>query len=263
MTQTCGDKSTLVSYLYGECDADERRVIEEHLAACPACTVELEGLQAVRGRLREWSTSGRPPSFELLVQQVPSTSRWTWLKVPVWAQAVAAGLLLAAAAAGLANVEVRYDRNGVVLRTGWRVSPAVATLQSQPQSTSRPAASGGVIDTSRAPWKADLVTFEQQLRQELLSNRPASDPATRTSRGAADDDRLIRRVKSLLDESEQRQRRELALRLAQVVRDFDTQRRADLIRIQDGFGRIEGRTGLEVQQQREMINYLIRVSQKK
>ena len=54
----------------------------------------------------------------------------------------------------------------------------------------------------------------------------------------------------------------MALRLTQVVRDMDVQRRADMRRVADGLGVLEGRTGAAVAQQREMMNYLLRVSQR-
>jgi hypothetical protein len=43
---------------------------------------------------------------------------------------------------------------------------------------------------------------------------------------------------------------------------MDTQRRSDLRRVADGLGVLEGRTGAAVAQQRELMNYLMRVSQK-
>jgi hypothetical protein len=46
------------------------------------------------------------------------------------------------------------------------------------------------------------------------------------------------------------------------VRDFDTKRRTDLARMADGLGTLEGRTGAVVAQQRDMLNYLVRVSQR-
>jgi hypothetical protein len=74
---------------------------------------------------------------------------------------------------------------------------------------------------------------------------------------------LLARVRTLIEESEQRQQRELALRTAQVVRDFDSQRRVDLAQIQRNFGQIEGLTGAEAREQREMLNYLMRVSEQR
>ena len=41
----------------------------------------------------------------------------------------------------------------------------------------------------------------------------------------------MRRVRALLEESEKRQQRELALRVAEVLRDVNAQRQADLMKI--------------------------------
>lgn len=66
----------------------------------------------------------------------------------------------------------------------------------------------------------------------------------------------------MIERSEQRQQQELALRLAQVVRDVDAQRRADLLRVEQNFGQLEGQTGAAMARQRdELLNYLVRVSQ--
>jgi len=78
---------------------------------------------------------------------------------------------------------------------------------------------------------------------------------------SSDDQALIRRVRALLDESEQRQQRELALRLAEVVRDTQVQRRADLVKIDQSLGVLQNQTSLEV---RREVNSLARqVSQQK
>jgi len=92
-----------------------------------------------------------------------------------------------------------------------------------------------------------------------LRTTTASAPAA-TSNGS--DAQLLARVRALLDESEQRQRRELALRTAEMVRDFDAQRNDDLVRIERTLGQMDGTTGAEVVQQRQMLNYLMRVSQR-
>jgi len=73
---------------------------------------------------------------------------------------------------------------------------------------------------------------------------------------------LLARVRALIDESEQRQRRELALRTAEVLRDVDAQRQSDFVRVQRAFGQFEGQTGAEFQRQRQDLNNLIRVAQR-
>ena len=68
-------------------------------------------------------------------------------------------------------------------------------------------------------------------------------------------------VQKLIDDAEIRQQRNLALRMTEVSRDFSVQRQADLVQIQQGLGRLEGRTEAEAARAREMMNYIMRVSQ--
>jgi len=85
-----------------------------------------------------------------------------------------------------------------------------------------------------------------------------------TTKGAAESnaaDEMLRRVKDLIDQSETRQQRELALRLSDVVHDFDVQRQADMQRVDQNLGQLEGQTGAEVARQRELLNSLVKVSQ--
>jgi hypothetical protein len=81
-------------------------------------------------------------------------------------------------------------------------------------------------------------------------------PVSTTSARATDAD-ILRRVGDLLTQSESRQRQELALRIAQVIRDFDAQRVADLSRVQQGFGRIEAMTTNEAAAHRDLANYIL------
>jgi hypothetical protein len=71
----------------------------------------------------------------------------------------------------------------------------------------------------------------------------------------------MQRVVQLIEASEQRQQQELALRLTQFNRDLEVQRRSDLVRINKGFGQFEGRAGAEIARQRQMLDYIMRVSQ--
>ncbi|HXH07034.1 MAG TPA: hypothetical protein VNI83_10635, partial [Vicinamibacterales bacterium] len=107
------------------------------------------------------------------------------------------------------------------------------------------------------PWRDDLLALERRLRGELAVAR-AGAAAPQPAGEAIDSGHaeLLRRVGALIEESERRQRRELALRLAAVVRDFDLQRQADLLRIQQGLGEIEGYTAAD----RQLLNYVLRVT---
>lgn len=251
----CDDKDVLVAFLYGELGADERRQVEAHLDLCPTCFDEVGGLSGVRQELAAWL----PPEPELgftIVQKAASVlrpARWWAGPIPAWAQAAAAVLVLAGGAA-IANVQVRYDDTGVTVSTGWRSVPSSAT-------TVAPAA----VNTS-APadqeWRTALTALEGDMRREMKSLKHASSPAVQTALAGAggSDAALLKRIQGLIEESEKRQRQELALRLTQFGRDVDMQRRADLVRIEQGVGQLQGRTGAEVARQREVLNYLVRVS---
>ena len=76
------------------------------------------------------------------------------------------------------------------------------------------------------------------------------------------DAELQRRVRAIIEESERRQERELALRVAEVVKDVNAQRQADLVKIDRSLGFIQSSTYGEQMKQRELVNYLLKVSQK-
>ena len=161
--------------------------------------------------------------------------------MPAWAQVVAATLALAVGAA-VANVQVRRDAAGWTLTTGWMAPaapPAVAAARPR-----------------RERWRPALAALEQSLRRELRGRARVAGARPRLAGRARPAE--LARVRTLIQESERRQQQELALRLAQLGRDLDLQRRADLVRIDQGIGQLEGRTGAAVARQREMLDYIVR-----
>ena len=132
-------------------------------------------------------------------------------------------MLFIGVAAGVANLHVTYGQDGLTVRTGWYQSvPAVAAAP---------------VDAANVPWHDDLAALEQQIRSELDA-RPVP-----TAAPAAGDETTARRVNAMLQDSERRQQRELALRLAEVMRDVQSQRQADLVKIERSLGVIQSRTG--------------------
>jgi hypothetical protein len=247
------DQDALLNYLYEEGDPSERLRIAHHLQACAACSVAVLELQSVRGMLADWT----PPPVKLgfrIVQDPKEGSGSTdarWWKpagrFPLWAQA-AASVFLFAAGMAVSQLDVRYGNGALTVRSR-SAAPAADEATVMPQS--------GIVqmrqnDITLPPaldptaGSTDFRALEQQLRSDL--------------KGRADGDVILRRVRSMIDQSEARQQRELALRLSDVVRDFDTQRRADLLQVQQNFGQLEGQTGQEVAHQRELLNYLVRTS---
>ncbi|OFW37221.1 MAG: hypothetical protein A3F70_12655 [Acidobacteria bacterium RIFCSPLOWO2_12_FULL_67_14] len=253
----CGDNTALVGYLYDECDGSERAVIAAHVAICAACAAELAALESTRIQLASWT----PPETELgfivtrpraaAEAEPPAPVRETWRStfgawsaqpLPAWAQVAAASVIFAV------GVWLGIERGGAA-------GPAAPVAASAPAAAER----------AQGVSASDLSALERRLRDEIAGIRAASPaaprPAVAPGAPAGADGQLMARVRGLIEESEQRQRRELALRTAQIVRDFDSQRRVDLAEIQRGFGQIEGLTGAEVREQRQLLNYLMRVSQ--
>jgi hypothetical protein len=177
--------------------------------------------------------------------------------MPAWTQ-VAAALVCLGIGAGLANLNVRYDANGLQVRTGWSaVSRAPLAQNSQSAASSGESAAGAGRDA--APWRAELIALEQRLRTDLRRPAPnaistAANSGTLANAGGAE---VLRRVRALVEESERRQQTELALRLAEAVREVNAQRQADLVRIDRSIGAMQNSTGREMLRQRnEMLNYV-------
>lgn len=267
-----GDREhAIVSYLYGddgEFDRTEREAYEAHLPACARCRAELAAFDGVRASLEQWSPP-RPRSEDLPSSgvagriaeavQAPGTtvaglpgrssrdhvSQGAWRDIPVWAQ-TAAALLCLGVAAGIANLDVQYDDEGLRVRTGWSATPAAVA------DTAR-AAPGGAADD--VPSRAELTALEEGLRAELRA--VSTDVMSTDTAANALGPEALRRVRALVEESERRQQRELALRLAEAMREVSAQRQADLIRMSRNIGAMQSSTGREMLRQRnEMLNYL-------
>ena len=260
----CQDKEQLISYLYEEGGDADRAAIGAHVRTCAACREELSSLRSVRADLGRW----QPPEADFTVRIVrdAAAAPRPWWRVPVWAtSALAAGLVLAIGAAA-ANLEIQVGNGAVVVRSGWSKPAATAAAQPGQASVSPPAARQALVNAgmSQADVRKALDALEVKLRSDFGRISPPAAAGVQRVSADSDIDRsaLLTQVRSLVDESERRQQRELALRLSQVVQDFDAQRRTDLVRIERGFGQIESLTGQEAARQREITNYLVRASQR-
>lgn len=237
MMHIADDQDALLDYLYEEGDPSERLRIARHLQDCAACSVAVLELQSVRGMLADWT----PPPVKLGFRIVQDAPWWKPAgRVPLWAQAAAAVFLFAAGMA-VSQVDVRYGEGALTVRTRSAAEP-LSTASMVPVTT-RQDNIALAPETSSNP---DFGALEQQLRNDL--------------NGRSDADDILRRVRAMIDQSEAKQQRQLAMRLTDVVRDFDTQRRADLMQVQQNFGQLEGQTGQELAHNRELFNYLVRTS---
>jgi hypothetical protein len=243
----------IVAYLYDEADDSpaQRALFGTHLQTCPRCRTEVASLRGVRAQLARWS----PPEPVNLQSRIDNGQSQWWRSIPVWAQ-VAAAMLFLGVSAGIANLDVRYDRNGLSVRTGWSPRAGGAGRSTEPELAQgvRPA-----TEAAAAPWKADIAALESQLKNEIRAVQTASatsPAATVRNASTTTDADLARRVRALVEESEKRQQRELALRIAELVRDVNAQRQADLVRIDRTLGVVQNNVGIEVMKTRQQMNQM-------
>jgi anti-sigma factor RsiW len=269
----------LIAYVYDELDRVDRASFDAHLSTCPACRDEAAALSGVRQQLAHWSppepafmTSAAAASVTgpQLVARTPQPATPTppWRALPAWAQ-VAAALLVLGVSAGIANLDVRRDQNGWTIRTGWS-RPAASSAAAAAPIASRDAATPAPVaapSDGNTVTHEELVALERQLRSEMRGAQAAprmvvASDLRPAGAAASHDEDLLQRVRALIEDTEKRQNRELALRIGEVLRDVNAQRQADLVRIDRSLGLVQNDLGVEVMKQRQSLNYLMRVNQR-
>ena len=254
---TYGDNrdEAIVALLYDDAEGSpaERGRFETHAASCARCRADIAALRSVRAQLVHWS----PPEPSFAIHNSQSTRsnpqaairdpQW-WRAVPVWAQAAAA-LLFLGVSAGIANLDVRYDQSGLTVKTGWLKGPG------GPGGTS-----GSVATPVAVPagvTRDELAALERQLKREIRAAQASAPVVAQTVRAApvADAD-TTGRVRALVAESEKRQQRELALRIAELLRDVNVQRQADMVKIDRTLGVVQNSVGIEVMKNRQQMNQM-------
>jgi hypothetical protein len=177
---------------------------------------------------------------------VPSWRRWL---TPAAGLAAAAVLVLAAAA-GLARIEVRKGADGWTLRTGASYDASIETARAATGFTGRdvnlPADDGVFAALERR------ISALETSSHDSSSVRNASLLSARSS-----NDEVLKVVHDLLAQSEGRQKTELALRISQVLRDVQAQRVADINNLQKGLGRIDANVAEEAQAHRDLMTYIL------
>ncbi len=245
MIHITDNHDALLDYLYEEGDPAERLRIATHLQECAACSVAVLEFQNVRGMLSDWTPPAAPSS-----DSGSSQDRRT-----VAERERGSG----SARSLVVGVGPRHDeRNGrgPQVRAGLgplsRPRPPLLFVSgmavSQLNVDYRMAADGGLRSScagtlrrrshSRTEWIM-LPPERAAVRMTRSMRRLRRDSSKNAS--SADTEDLLQRVRAMIDQSEQRQQRELALRLSQVAREVETQHQADVLRIQQDFGRQQER----------------------
>jgi hypothetical protein len=260
------DKVDLVSYLYDDLAGAARAAFEQHLRGCAECRDELEAMRTVRADLLTWTPPEPEFAFRLIAEpraggrvlrpQVPAWRRWF---TPAAAFAAAAVLVLAAAA-GLARIEVHHGPDGWTLRTGSSADAATDSprMAFAARDVNLPADDGVFAALERRTSALETTVHDTRNVRNASMVSAVSAVSARAS-----NEEILKVVRELLAQSETRQKGELALRIAQVIRDVDAQRVADLNRVQQGIGRIDATVADEAAAHRELMSYFLTSSKQK
>jgi hypothetical protein len=253
------NKEHLVGYLYRELTAEETAAFEAHVERCGDCRAEVHHLGETRRHLASWAPP--QPDVDFTVVRTARTAAAPRRRVPAlavhWGLAAAAALFVIAGAAAVANLEVRYDANGLSVRTGWSAAP-VPAAPALPSREAAPQAAAGTAASE--PVAAQLAAFAARLDQ---LERAEAGHAAGVSAAAERDGISVAQLRRILDELEQRQRTEMALQIGQVWRDFNAARANDVAYFQKTLGQAQGLTNYQLRQHRDSIESLYRVSQLK
>jgi len=255
-------EAAIVTFLYEDPGGNqaERTDFELHLRTCERCQADVAALRGVRAQLARWS----PPEavFSTHAGQSgigqPKPAVPSWRTIPAWAQ-VAAALLFLGVSAGIANLDIQYNQGGLTVRTGWSARAGGSSASTVAVAERRvPSGEASVEPTKNAPWRADIAALERQLKSEIhaVQASPAAGATVRTVSAPSSDADVTRRVRAIVEESEKRQQRELALRLAELARDVTAQRQADMVKIDRTLGLVQNNVGIEVMRTREKMNQM-------
>ena len=249
-------EAVLASYLYDDLETAERVAFDSHVMTCLPCRSELAELRQVRTTLGKWAPPepARVLAFETRTPN-PEPRTW-WHHVPVWAQ-VAAAMLVLGVSASIANLDIRYDRSGLNVTTGWSkpasVAPVAMSATAEQAAVATTVSNDGV---SREEFNQLRAQLQSELRARASMVRSAS-AAVPTAAATMPDGEFERRVRALLDESEKNQKKELAVRLVQLQRDINTLLQNERGQTDQLFRNVTNTYGSQMQNQQKQINYLL------
>ena len=246
----CDSKELLVSFLYDELDPSAKGAFDIHLSTCAECRDELAELRTTRGQIASWTPPEPDFGFRIVRGAAAPPPAPRFRITPAWGLAAAA-LLVVAVGAAIANLDVRYGRDGLVVRTGWQHAAAA------PVSAERAGAGLTPVD-----WKAQAEAHDRRLQnlEQTISARSRTSAVQNASVSDMSDAEVLQRVREMLGQSEARQQRALAVRTAEITREVDAQRKLDLAAIDQGMARLQNTSGAEVKQYRDVIQRMVKAN---
>ncbi|MCS6884712.1 MAG: zf-HC2 domain-containing protein [Acidobacteriota bacterium] len=156
----CDRKEDLITYLYGEMDAEQERAFRRHLLSCSSCRVEEASFRAVRTSLQSWQL-GDVPQIVVPLEATKRKSIAEYLEEMLavfpmlrYAAVSAVACLVMLTVAAALNTEIRYDATGFSVKLGLFNKVETAALSVDEQQV-------------KALIEAAVREREAQLRQEI------------------------------------------------------------------------------------------------
>ena len=177
----CDERQRLIGYLYEECDASERQLIESHLETCATCREEIRGFRQVREDLLGWDVPPRESVWQPFAPPRPVS--W-WREVPGWALAAAASVTFFAGAAGGVVTYALLPQS---------VPAAITAQRSDPREAMVPVVYDNVTRRELTAAEQRIVDMlRTEMADRLARARNGQSPAAvRVSNGAAIDARPL------------------------------------------------------------------------
>lgn len=184
----CGSAADVLSYLYGELQANEIGRIESHIATCGVCAAEAEAFSALRGSLADWKREfDLIPTPPIRIEEnrtaLPAAGSMSVLEsiraflagFPMFAATSAAALLVVGFGAFYL---LTLDRNNDVAETSQNRPKASPTASSSPAGKSEPVDTTASV--SNVPSKAKESTTD--VKPAKAAERQPKSTADKTPR---------------------------------------------------------------------------------
>jgi hypothetical protein len=188
----CERAEDFVTYLYGEASPGESKAFRLHLEACAVCREEFAALGGVREAFGDWRAEafGSIPSLDFgdalrpAAVQTPATVRRRsasaalrefFTLAPVWLRAGACAAALAVCALTaltLARAEIRWDADGLALRTGVSERVVGEQLPTPPAAVATPSAAPARVGYTEEQVEAIVAQRIAEAKAQFRKQTP-------------------------------------------------------------------------------------------
>ena len=206
----CHQQETLFAYVADTCSTEERERFEAHMAECATCADDLKSFTVLQGVMADDDVKAAlRHDVEAALQEQPQ--RWWRVGLqPAWNVALATTLVIVVA--GTVGVDVQFGAFSFSMGQG---SPATDSGQ--------PAVGPALVPLSGTASGAARPSVQPMVLRGFRAQPPVAESA----------DELLRDIRLLIEESEQRQRQEVASRIRTVAQGLDVEQSGNMRQLQE------------------------------